>query len=603
MQNRHLERLAVIGILALHSCLLVYSAYVHSPTLDEPAHLAAGISHWELGRFELYRGNPPLVRMLAAIPMLFLGVETDWSAYQLAPGTRAEFIVGRDFIAANGENSLVLFAIARWMCIPFSWIGGLVCFRWAKDLYGFLPGLAALVLWCVSPNILAHAALITPDVPATAIGCFACYLFWRWLKKPTWDLTVVTGIVLGVAELCKATLVVLYPLWPLLWIAYRWPMRVEMRVRDWVRESSMLVVRILLAILVLNTGYGWQGSFKPLGKFEFVSQMFGGNFEGASGNRFSDSAFASLPVPFPEQYVLGIDVQRQVFERRGKSSYLRGKWQDGGWWYYYLYAMGVKVPIGTLGLFLVASCIGISRLGWNVARSQHKRSSDGSAGWRRELMLLTPPIVILLFVSSQTGYSEHLRYVLPIFPFFFVWISALFKSAGHHNPGQSQWGTCSIRRRMATVLLVWTTCSSLWAFPHSLSYFNEFAGGPQNGGQHLLGSNLDWGQDLRYLKQWMDAHPEARPMRVQLVGILKPEDLGLDAKSIGDSDPPRDETVKEVPSGWYAISINELQRRPVDLDQTMNGRTIMAVRKREPIAKIANTILIFRHTETRSIRD
>lgn len=47
----------------------------------------------------------------------------------------------------------------------------------------------------------------------------------------------------------------------------------------------------------------------------------------------------------------------------------------------------------------------------------------------------------------------------------------------------------------------WILGSSLWFYPHSLSYFNELVGGPANGPRHLLGSNVDWGQDLRYLAE------------------------------------------------------------------------------------------------------
>src|SRR5215212_8698000 len=68
-------RRVVLLVLLVHSTLLLYSAYVHSPTVNEPAHLAAGLSHWRFGRFELYRVNPPLVRMLAALPIRILGCE------------------------------------------------------------------------------------------------------------------------------------------------------------------------------------------------------------------------------------------------------------------------------------------------------------------------------------------------------------------------------------------------------------------------------------------------------------------------------------------------------------------------------------------------
>lgn len=37
-----------------------------SPTDDETAHLPAGVSYWQFGRFDLYPVNPPLVKLVAA---------------------------------------------------------------------------------------------------------------------------------------------------------------------------------------------------------------------------------------------------------------------------------------------------------------------------------------------------------------------------------------------------------------------------------------------------------------------------------------------------------------------------------------------------------
>ena len=64
-------------LLAIHAVLLAWCAWHDSPTTDEVAHLPAGISHWHLGRFDLFRVNPPLVRMVAALPVIAAGAETD----------------------------------------------------------------------------------------------------------------------------------------------------------------------------------------------------------------------------------------------------------------------------------------------------------------------------------------------------------------------------------------------------------------------------------------------------------------------------------------------------------------------------------------------
>ena len=216
------QTISVLVLLATQAGLLAYSATRHSPTHLEPAFLAAGISHWQFGRFELYRVNPPLVRMGAALSVLAMGCETDWSRFYEDPGSRAEFPVGEDFIKANGPASIPLFFYARWACIPFNLIGAFFAYRWAKELYGNAAGLVTLTLYVFEPNLLAHGELITPDGACTAFGILAGYTFWRWLKQPTWTRTTLAGGALGLAELSKMSWLILFGLWPMLWLIWRW---------------------------------------------------------------------------------------------------------------------------------------------------------------------------------------------------------------------------------------------------------------------------------------------------------------------------------------------------------------------------------------------
>ncbi len=84
----------------------------------------------------------------------------------------------------------------------------------------------------------------------------------------------------------------------------------------------------------------------------------------------------------------------------------------------------------------------------------------------------------------------------------------------------------------ATGSFCWFLASSLWSFPHSISYFNESVGGPLGGPEHLLGSNVDWGQDLRYLKRWCDQHPESLPLHLAYYGSFEPAHFGFDSDFI-----------------------------------------------------------------------
>ncbi|MGH7137803.1 MAG: hypothetical protein ACREHD_18800, partial [Pirellulales bacterium] len=284
---------------------------------------------------------------------------------------------------------------------------------------------------------------------------------------------------------------------------------------------------------MLNVAYGFEGSFKPLGQLPFVSHVLTKENEApATGrvNRFRDSWLGELPVPLPENYLLGIDQTKAEFEA-GKRSYLHGRWKLGGWWYYYLYGLAVKVPLGTWGLFLFAIWMRVAAAS-PKSNVQCPKSEDGSAvseavTWREEVVLLAPAASVLVIVSSQAG-SNALRYVLPAFPFVFVWISSIASFPGVRRfiaafccRGAAVFAAqrrLSLRERaffrgakddihvdksphfmivgLATlVMLMWSILSSLSVYPHCLAYFNALGGGPLRGHAHLVGSNIDWGQD------------------------------------------------------------------------------------------------------------
>src|SRR5690606_30169200 len=80
-------------------------------------------------------------------------------------------------------------------------------------------------------------------------------------------------------------------------------------------------------------------------------------------------------------------------------------------------------------------------------------------------------------------------------------------------------GSACPKRRLVLGVLVagamsWSVTSSLRTYPHNLVYFNEWAGGSENGYRHMLGSSLDWEQDAWFLKDWVNEHPHARPLFV-----------------------------------------------------------------------------------------
>lgn len=604
------KTIPVLILLTVHGGLLAYSAARHSPTWLEPAFLASGISHWQFGRFELYRVNPPLVRMVAALPALVVGCETDWSGYKDRPGSRAEFAVGDDFIRANGRRSVLLMIYARWACIPFSLIGAYFAYRWARDLYGQRAGLITLTIYVFDPNLLSHGELITPDSACTGFGIVAGYTFWRWLKQPTWGCAAVAGGALGLAELSKMSWLVLFGCWPVLWLIWR---SLEPRVETALRPTGasitipcnvneqlssshiprsngsppppspsvlQLSTILLLGVYIINLGYAFGGVGTKIGEFQFVSRTLTGLDEsGKPGNRFRNSWIGQLPVPFPEQFVLGFDSQKKDFEEFGQMSYLLGEWKNGGWWYYYVYGLLVKVPCGTWGLFVLVIVL---RLAGHFPQSSP----------RDELVLLLPAALLLCLVSSQTAFNIHLRYSFPLLGVATIVLGSVC--------------VCSERsfalHFLSVVLIAYSVASTLLVYPHHFAYFNDFVGGPTNGPRVLLGSNVDWGQDLLLFESWYQSHTEARPIRVAYCGLFplsKTRIVSAGAPLIGDQKvSPSGELYLTRPDrlqpGWYALSVNELYHR---------SRRYRYFLSFKPKARVGYSILVYHITESDLTRD
>jgi hypothetical protein len=379
---------------------------------------------------------------------------------------------------------------------------------------------------------------------------------------------------LGIAELSKSTFFLFFPLWPLMWVLYRSGEQ-NRSIREWLREMPMLILIMAIGLYVLNLGYLFEGTLQPLNSYDFVSELFTGNkktnaiepnqglgstsdflMEEPRQNRFAGSWLGNIRIPFPRQYVTGLDIQQRDFEYEYPRSYLRGEWRSHGWWYYYLYAIAIKMPIGTIGLCTLA-----------IARRIDPRTPVASL--RDELFLVAPAVAIFIVISLKSELSAHMRYALPCLPFAFVFCSAWFIRSRERDS----------RLVFPCFLVIWSIASSLWIYPHSLSYFNESIGGPLNGPAHLLESNCDWDQDLSYV-----AKAQRTKFRDDLISFAyysSPKSAAADLldaqliREIARGKPNR----RGKPSALFAVRVNLLHGSSWP---TNNGKPPIAFRQPLP---------------------
>ena len=476
----------------------------NSPLFDEPRHLIAGACHLSFQRFDIYRVTTPLPRMVTSLAVVLVGPEIDWRSFKSDVDFVAESVIAREYLKDHAAEFRTTLILARILCIPFAIIGALVCSRWAKEMFGAAAGMLALTFWCASPLIQGCASTIMPDVAAASMIVCAGWRFWHWLKQPSVGNLFWATLALGTALLCRTTAIIAFPVWLLSFAVCRWQKSPE-------RPPTVLgfVLLGIGSIYILNLGYLFQGSMLPLGEYRFVSETFGGaqtdsNPQINYGNRFQGTWFGNLPVPLPQPYLEGIDFLESEYEG-GMRSYLRGRWKEHGWWYYYLYCLLVKCSIPEM-LLAFASVLTFLLNGRRAMRPFES------------VLLLGFATVFLAVQSCHSGLSHHVRYLLPAFPFAFIFISQI----ANHVATASR-----VKKSLFVVLIFWLLTDGLFCHPHQLSYFNELIGGPRQGYKHLLESNIDWGQDLYHLDNWIRKHAGFRPTIIDYYGFAEPEEFNV----------------------------------------------------------------------------
>ena len=130
-----------------------------SPNPDEFAHLVAGISYWRTGEPSLYNVNPPLVRLVAALPCVLNGARVPYLDVKPDRTTRREFDYRRSFIDQNPQTAFLHLVNARRACLVFVVAGTVAVILLGGMLVNPLDGLVAGLIWAFNPITLSVSAI------------------------------------------------------------------------------------------------------------------------------------------------------------------------------------------------------------------------------------------------------------------------------------------------------------------------------------------------------------------------------------------------------------------------------------------------------------
>lgn len=476
---------AVVSLLVILAAELLLSVRRESPTIDESGHLYAGYSYWKRGDFGVSPDHPPLVRLIAALPLLPLGLPV------LPPPNTyfqpAANLGGVRFLYSNDAGNILFRARAAVSILALCL--ALLVFAAGNEMFGTGAGLFALALFAFEPNILGHGPLVTTDMGATCGVFAAVYSFYRYCKQPSVLRLLVCGLAAGLALAAKHSTVLIVPMFVLLAVTEIARRRgaetgtPETRGRQTLRLLGCLAAIAVTAVTVLWACYGFRYKARPSG-LEMIPPA-------ATFVQILDRSAGGTVIQFlerqrwlPEAYLYGL-TSVAVGGQNGREAFLLGRLYPKGRWFYFPTAFVIKSTLGfllLLALLVAARGIRLPAL-------------------RREIFFIAAPPIVWFAVAMTSKLDIGIRHVLPVYPFLIVFAGAV------------AWMLIRQSRRwayVAAVLLAFHTVSSLKAFPDYLPYSNEIWGGSSNTHKYLADSNVGWGGGLKALKDYVSTRHIAK---------------------------------------------------------------------------------------------
>jgi hypothetical protein len=470
-RNRFLAASALILLMGVLCAELMLSIRHESQTWDEACHIFAGYRYWTRADFGMNPEHPPLVKLLAAAPLLGMSLQVPPHPGYFSK--EEDFLTATDFVYKNDAET-ILFR-TRTAVALLTVLLAVVLFVAARKMVGVNAALMALCLLVFEPNILAHGMVVTTDIGLTLFLFASVYVYYRFNEHPSWFRFALTGVTAGLALATKHSGILVFPVLLVLAVyeALRAPS--ELRFTKFRQQFVAIVGMGIIAVAVLWAFYGFHA--EPRAGVDAQAQVvaYASRLQHPFQARII-SAFAQWHL-LPEPYLYGLaDVG---FTAEFSHSYLLGTIYPHGRWFYFPVAFVIKTSLVLLILLLLVPF---------VAKTHPH--------YRRELIYMSIPAILYFLVAMTSGMNIGVRHILPIYPFLFA------------IAGWAAWRLMERRRSWSYVIgcwLIFNVISSVRAYPAYLAYSNELWGGPSQTYRYLSDSNADWGQQLKATKQYLDS--------------------------------------------------------------------------------------------------
>ncbi|HJR08055.1 MAG TPA: glycosyltransferase family 39 protein [Pyrinomonadaceae bacterium] len=566
------ETLCALLLLALAFNLFTIIR-LKSITTDEIVLIPSAYAYVTGGDTQLVHEHPPLVKLLAGLPLVSLQPPLKVLPEQggAPPRTVAQMQtrVGRFWEDNRAAVERVSF-IARLPLIALTVALGVLIFVFARGVFGSRAALFAVALFSTEPTVLAHGRVVQTDIAAAFGYLLLCYAVYAYALAPSSKRALLAGAAAALAILAKFSMLLVAPIVGAVFVVLLWRARRQGGKRSLTIAAHAGLVA-LTTLFLIHAAYLFHNSPLLETDAQWITSTFAPDNSGAMLN-----AARVLSYVLPVDFVLGVFWQA-AHNGRGHPASLLGMYSNTGWWYYYPVAFALKTTLPFLLLSLAS-------LAWGVWRAAKKRE--------RQLLIFLIPFFIYTAFVLLSRINIGVRYYLPAYPLLFILGGAL---VARLLEGQRH----SARVFIVIALLGWIGVEAVRAYPDQMTYMNQLASREPRW-HYLSDSNVEWGDDVRALAEYLHARGETRVRAATLAG-----DHMLPCYGIENLNLITPVAVQWPPTRYVAIGASFLNGSTVP-PGVIRGQTLTeaervnyfdAYRRRTPEAIIGGSIYVFREQD------
>lgn len=225
------------AVLAAFWLLLIASIWDKSMTNDEGGHVTAGYTYWRFNDYRIDPENGNLPQRLMALPLMF--------GFQFPPVTSPSWRNSEQWDLADewfhqmGHSVEAMLRRGRAAAALVAVILGALVWWWSRRLFGPAGGLLSLLLYGLSPTILANGALMTSDMTAALFFLVSTLGVWAVLHRLSGLRVLFSGLAVGALFATKISAILIVPIAIVLTIARllrKQPLGVE--IGPWREEAT-----------------------------------------------------------------------------------------------------------------------------------------------------------------------------------------------------------------------------------------------------------------------------------------------------------------------------------------------------------------------------